>query len=384
MPSIASGPLIRHSGQTSHTRNTGSAAHRRLVTTLATFCVLLGTVVAAESGPAAGASPIDDKRAQAVAIQAQIAANTHQIEALGERYDGAQLALQQAQLAVADSIARIDATRAEVRSTRAVVRERAAAVYRSAVGGGSLAGLDMDNVQRLLTRNKYAEAESSRDDATLSHLADVEEQLAAQKADAERDQAAADAQRQQVVNARAQIEAANAQQTQLLSKVQGELAQLVAQEQARQAAAALAAARARFSHSVSAADDGSPEAFPNLPPNGPIAAAAIEFARAQLGKPYVYAAAGPNSYDCSGLVMAAFRAAGVSLPHYSGAQYKMLPHVPLDSVEVGDLLFWGSGGREHVAIYVGAGRLLEAGGTTHIVHIGPIWGHPSGAARVTG
>jgi cell wall-associated NlpC family hydrolase len=82
-------------------------------------------------------------------------------------------------------------------------------------------------------------------------------------------------------------------------------------------------------------------------------------------------------------VMAAFRSAGVSLPHYSGAQYQMLPHVPLASVQVGDLMFWGSGGSEHVAIYVGDGKILEAGGSTHIVHIGPIWGHPIGAARVT-
>ena len=77
--------------------------------------------------------------------------------------------------------------------------------------------------------------------------------------------------------------------------------------------------------------------------------------------------------------MAAFRSAGVSLPHYSGAQYQTLPHVPLDSVQVGDLMFWGSGGSEHVAIYVGDGKILEAGGSTHIVHIGPIWGHPVGA-----
>jgi len=82
------------------------------------------------------------------------------------------------------------------------------------------------------------------------------------------------------------------------------------------------------------------------------------------------------------LVMAAFRSAGVSLPHYSGAMYQTLPHVPLADVQVGDLLFWGSGGSEHVAFYVGDGKLLEAGGSTHIVHVGPIWGHPIGAARV--
>lgn len=355
-----------------HIRHTGLLA---LVTTIA-----LGIT----AGPwvPVGASPIDDKKAQAAAIQSQIEANGHQLDALGERYDGAQLALQQAELAVADSTARITATRAEVRKTRSLVEQRAASVYRSAVSGGSLADLDFNDAQRLLIRNKYAAAQSSRDDVLLGHLADAQEQLAEQKAGAERDRAAADAQRQQIASAKAQIEAANVQQRQILSQVQGQLAQLVAQEQQRRAAAALAAARARFSPAVRAADNGDPEAFPNLPPNGPVAAAAIEFARAQLGKPYLYAAAGPDSYDCSGLVMAAFRSAGVSLPHYSGAQYQMLPHVALDNVQPGDLMFWGSGGSEHVAIYVGAGRILEAGGSTHIVHIGAIWGHPIGAARV--
>ena len=215
--------------------------------------------------------------------------NSHQVEALGERFDGAVLALQQAQAAVADASARIDATRAEVRRIRGLVSQRAASVYRSAASGGSLGTLDVTNVQELLVRNRYAEAQSSQDDALLGRLDDAEAQLATQKADAEQARNAADAQRQQISNAKAQIETANAQEQQLLSKVQGELAQLVAQEQARRAAAALAAARARFSRSVSAQGDGDPQAYPNLPPNGPVAAAAIEFARAQLGKPYLYA-----------------------------------------------------------------------------------------------
>jgi cell wall-associated NlpC family hydrolase len=96
----------------------------------------------------------------------------------------------------------------------------------------------------------------------------------------------------------------------------------------------------------------------------------------------VYAAAGPNSYDCSGLVMAAYASAGFQLPHYSGAQYAMLPHIPISAAQPGDLLFWGEAASEHVAIYVGDGRILEAGGTGNDVHIGPIWGQPMGAARV--
>ena len=52
--------------------------------------------------------------------------------------------------------------------------------------------------------------------------------------------------------------------------------------------------------------------------------------------------------------------AGVHLPHYSGAQYDMLPHVPLDQMQPGDLVFWGSGGSHHVGIYVGDGLMIHA------------------------
>ena len=93
----------------------------------------------------------------------------------------------------------------------------------------------------------------------------------------------------------------------------------------------------------------------------PIAAgvsAAIKYAEAQLGKPYMYAASGPDTFDCSGLTMMAWAAAGISLPHYSGAQYEMFPHVPLDQLAPGDLLFWGVQGSEHVAMYIGGGLRL--------------------------
>jgi cell wall-associated NlpC family hydrolase len=172
--------------------------------------------------------------------------------------------------------------------------------------------------------------------------------------------------------------------------VKGQLAQLIAQEQARRAAAAAAAARARFAansvaHSTALRGSSGSDAFANipLPPPSGRAAAAIAFARAQLGKPYVYAASGPDSYDCSGLTMAAWGAAGVSLPHYSGAQYDMLPKVPLDAMQPGDLVFWGAGGSQHVGIYIGGGLMIHAPHTGDVVQIAPVFGSPVGAARPT-
>jgi len=111
-----------------------------------------------------------------------------------------------------------------------------------------------------------------------------------------------------------------------------------------------------------------PTATPTTPPPLPPppsggAAAAIAFARDQLGEPYKYGATGPNSWDCSGLTMMAWAAGGTSLPHYSAAQYAQSTPITLAELQPGDLLFWGDGGPSsiyHVAIYTGNGMMIHA------------------------
>jgi cell wall-associated NlpC family hydrolase len=87
--------------------------------------------------------------------------------------------------------------------------------------------------------------------------------------------------------------------------------------------------------------------------------AAIHFAESQLGKPYVYAGSGPNSYDCSGLTMMAWATAGVSMPHNAELQYQLLRHVSHSELEPGDLVFFGSP-IHHVGLYVGGGEMIDA------------------------
>jgi cell wall-associated NlpC family hydrolase len=86
---------------------------------------------------------------------------------------------------------------------------------------------------------------------------------------------------------------------------------------------------------------------------------AVQFAVAQVGKPYVWAASGPDAFDCSGLTMAAWATAGVHLPHFSQAQYGYGRHVSYDQLEPGDLVFLYSD-RHHVEIYVGGGLAISA------------------------
>ena len=85
---------------------------------------------------------------------------------------------------------------------------------------------------------------------------------------------------------------------------------------------------------------------------------AVAFAYAQLGKPYQWGATGPGSYDCSGLVQAAWAAAGVSIPRVTYDQWAALPHIATSSIQPGDLLFYD--GEGHVAMYVGDGYIIDA------------------------
>ena len=112
--------------------------------------------------------------------------------------------------------------------------------------------------------------------------------------------------------------------------------------------------------------------------------AVIARAQSQIGTPYVWGggdANGPTTgvnggsvsgFDCSGLVLYAFAAAGVALPHYTGYQYQRGTQIPASEAQRGDLLFWGPGGNQHVAIYLGDGTMIEAPQAGQNVTIAPV------------
>ncbi|MGW4803621.1 C40 family peptidase [Kitasatospora sp. NPDC004272] len=92
--------------------------------------------------------------------------------------------------------------------------------------------------------------------------------------------------------------------------------------------------------------------------------AAVTYALAQVGKPYVWGGNGPNGFDCSGLVQQAFRRAGVSTPRVADDQYRAATPIGSGQLQRGDLVFWSNNGRvsgiHHVAIYLGDGTYVEA------------------------
>lgn len=106
---------------------------------------------------------------------------------------------------------------------------------------------------------------------------------------------------------------------------------------------------------------------------------AIEFALAQVGKPYVFGAAGPNSYDCSGLVMAAYRTVGVTLPHSTFLMVNLGKAVSAAELAPGDLIFPEAG---HVQMYLGNGNIVEAPTTGIPVRVVKQWGGVWRARRI--
>jgi peptidoglycan DL-endopeptidase CwlO len=111
------------------------------------------------------------------------------------------------------------------------------------------------------------------------------------------------------------------------------------------------------------------------------AATAIAAARSKLGSPYVWAASGPSSFDCSGLTMYAWGRAGVSLPHSSALQMSSGRRVSVSSLQPGDLVFYGLP-VHHVALYVGGGQVIHAPQTGDVVRYASVDMMPiTGAVR---
>ncbi len=128
-------------------------------------------------------------------------------------------------------------------------------------------------------------------------------------------------------------------------------------EQQRQQALAAAGGSSTQSPSTHAADPDRHSLEP--PPVDWGAPTALSIARAQIGKPYVWGAAGPNTFDCSGLTLYAWGKVGISMIHFAASQYAEFPHVSRAQLQPGDLVFFGSP-IHHEGIYEGGGIMIDA------------------------
>jgi cell wall-associated NlpC family hydrolase len=120
----------------------------------------------------------------------------------------------------------------------------------------------------------------------------------------------------------------------------------------------------------------------NLPTANTVGAEALRYAMTRRGDPYVWGAAGPGTFDCSGLVMWAYAQVGIALPHYTGSQWNSGVHVARNDLEPGDLLFFFAN-ISHVGMYIGNGMMIDAPNFGEDVKVEPVyWSAFVGAVRI--
>lgn len=178
----------------------------------------------------------------------------------------------------------------------------------------------------------------------------------------------------QRASAKAAIESQIGQQNSLLASIKGQIASILAANRAREIQIAAAAQqRLALTHRVAQSQDTvvgatavAPQSLTVVAPPSSFSGA-VGVAMAQVGKPYVWAAAGPDSFDCSGLVVYAFAAVGKSLPHSTYALFNMGVPVARDQLQPGDLVFFD--GLGHMGIYIGGDQFVHAPHSGDVVKV---------------
>ena len=371
--------------------------------TLAVASALGATSLVVASSTPASADQISDAKAQAAAISAKLSATEAQIAALSGQVDAANYKLSQLQTQIAANQAAVAKDQHQVARDSAQLETQAIADYTSSGTSNTATQLFTSNVNTSGIRSEYASIATGNVTTTIDRLHTAQAQLAATQSSLEQQKSQAQATHDHLESAQSQASALAAQDQNTLASVNANIHQLVVQQQQAAAAAAAAAAKAQFVQKVQASQaaqaaqakrttvassggggggttttqasggssggGGGTVSSAPLPPLAAGAEGAVQAAESQVGVPYLWGGTTPAGFDCSGLVMWAYAQVGISLPHYSGAQYNDTTHIPLADIAPGDLLFYGPGGSEHVAMYVGGGSMVEAPYTGADVHI---------------
>ena len=289
-------------------------------------------------------------QAQTVASQpslkdlvAQATQLSNEVDSLGQQYDGLKI-----QLAHANSEVKV-AKLAESRAQQAMAGSQKAVAQLAAMGymnGGT------DPTLQMLT--------SGNPDTFLSQASTV------QQLDNEAGMRLSNLQKEQIAAARAQatakeeIATANSIQKQIKGKVATINAKLNVLN-----SSAMSQALAVYNQTGSYPDYVLPEAT-NVETH------ALRAALTQTGKPYLWGAAGPDSFDCSGLIVWAYAQEGISLPHYTGSLWNDGQHISRDNLEPGDLIFFDAD-ISHVGIYLGNGVMVDAPHSGSVVRVEAVW-----------
>ena len=349
------------------------------------------TSVVSGSARPAGADQISSAKAQAAQVNAQIqAANAH-IDQLSQQYDAATYHLQQVNAQIAAGKQQLAKDQQQVAQDHTKLRKQAVNAYMTAGTSTPLSQYFSTNGSAAGISNEYTTIADGNVTTTIDQLHTAQNQLQTEQQVLTRQQQQAAADQASIATARNQANALVAQEQSTLNGLDAHIHQLVIQQQQAQEAAARAAAQAAYQAQLAASraaqaaqaaqaavqnqggQSSGPAPGSAVPPVSQNAAGAVAAAESQIGVPYQWGAEDPGvAFDCSGLTAWAWGQAGHPLPHYSGAQYDDTVRIPLAAMQPGDLLFYGPGGSEHVAMYVGGGMMIEAPHTGASVWVTPV------------
>ncbi|WP_411101296.1 NlpC/P60 family protein [Streptomyces sp. cmx-4-9] len=305
-------------------------------------------------------------------VKAEVDRLYEEAEASTERYNGAKEKADEAERALKD-LRDETARRADrLNSARSALGSLAASQYR--LGGTLGAAVRLataDSPQEYLAQASFIARTGVRNAAGVSSVRRRLDEVGRMRDEAAGRLAELRSRQAEVAGHKADVE-------DKLEAARRLLAKLTAEERAAyEARSAPAAAPA----GPAAGPAAGPQSAPLPPADGSRAAQAVAFAHGAVGKPYVWGATGPGSFDCSGLTQAAWRSAGVSLPRTTYTQINAGRRVSRDRLAPGDLVFFYSG-VTHVGLYIGNGQMIHAPRPGSTVRVAPVDSMPwAGASR---
>ncbi len=363
----------RHVGATRVSR-----ALRRLVVGGSTLA--LATTVFALPGPQfAQAAPTALTVAEA---KAQIEQLQIEAEAIDQDYVGVQQQIEQGKAELAQKQTDVQLQAAKVSATKRQVGQVALAQFQNRNVDTAARIFFTSDTDNLLSQVSTVEKVSENQNTVLQTYQEQQAALAELQHSTETDLAVLTEQQKQLTKLRADSEAKVAESKKVLATLTATERAAMAAADKKAAADAKAKAEAALAQTgASSTTTGNTSAVTGTGRG----ATALAYARKQLGKPYVFGAAGPNSFDCSGLTSMAWRAAGVTIPRTSETQSRVGKVVSKADLQPGDLVFFYSASApSHVALYVGNGQIIHAPNSRSVVKYAPLSSMPFTGARRPG
>ena len=323
-----------------------SRSHLRRAAVLVTVLATAGGIAVYAGASGAGAAPAPS----ITQVQAQINSLQGKVDKIGEEYDAAGQQLAAAKSRLNQVTKQSDHAQQQYNQESATLAAVAVAGYENSGQTSVIGLLTSGNPDAVLSQASLVlQIEGTHNEEAQQLLTSANE-LSTMKQQRQRTETG-------VQQLTAKYAAQKSSMTQLLDKQKAMLDSLTAQQQATIATASVGGSTTSGNVTTTAV------AYTG--PTSSQADKAVAFAYAQLGKPYVWGATGPDSYDCSGLMYAAWGAAGITLPRDTYGEWADLPHIPMSDLQPGDLILYN--GESHVAMYVGNGEIIDAPHTGAVV-----------------